>query len=47
MHRDIKPEKMLVDELGYLKLFDYGPAKIVSLNSLAFTMCGTAVYTAP
>lgn len=47
MHRDLKLENVLVDERGYLKLIDYGLAKTVSSNSLAFTMCGTAEYMAP
>ena len=47
MHRDIKLENVLVDERGYLKLIDYGLAKMVSGQNLAFSMCGTYEYMAP
>lgn len=30
MHRDLKLENILVDERGYLKIIDYGLAKIIS-----------------
>jgi len=29
MHRDLKLENILVDEKGYLKIIDYGLAKII------------------
>jgi len=30
MHRDMKLENILVDEDGYLKIIDYGLAKILT-----------------
>jgi serine/threonine protein kinase len=35
MHRDLKLENILVDNNGYLKIIDYGLAKITPNNELA------------
>ena len=29
MHRDLKLENIMVDESGYIKIIDYGLAKII------------------
>lgn len=47
MHRDLKLENILVDEKGYLKIIDYGLAKILGNNQLATSYCGTPEYLAP
>lgn len=47
MHRDLKLENILVDEKGYLKIIDYGLAKILGGNELATSYCGTPEYLAP
>jgi serine/threonine protein kinase len=47
MHRDLKLENILVGEDGYLKIIDYGLAKLLNGTQLAKTFCGTPEYLAP
>lgn len=47
MHRDLKLENIMVDSTGYIKIIDYGLAKMVSENEIAQSYCGTPEYLAP
>ena len=45
IYRDLKPENIMVDEEGYMKLIDFGTAKIV--QGRTYTIVGTPHYMAP
>lgn len=47
VHRDLKLENILVAENGYIKIIDYGLAKILKNNEEATSFCGTPEYLAP
>ena len=44
MYRDLKPENILVERNGYIKLSDFGLAKIAEESN---TFCGTPEYISP
>lgn len=47
IHRDIKPGNILIDQIGSLKLADFGLSRALKPNHLATTFCGSPLYMAP
>jgi len=44
-YRDLKPENLLITANGYLKIADFGFAKVI--DNRTWTLCGTPEYLAP
>ncbi|KAL7540936.1 hypothetical protein ACHAXR_010487 [Thalassiosira sp. AJA248-18] len=45
-YRDLKPENLVMDFIGYVKVVDFGLAKVID-GGKTWTLCGTPAYLAP
>ncbi len=45
VYRDLKPENLMIDDVGYIKMVDFGFAKKVFDKT--YTLCGTPEYLSP
>lgn len=46
-HRDMKPENLLLDQVGHTKISDFGLSRFLDSDGKATTPCGSPCYASP
>ena len=47
LHRDIKPDNILMDGEDGIKICDFGVSRLITRNQVINEQCGTPAYIAP
>jgi MAP/microtubule affinity-regulating kinase len=47
LHRDIKPDNILLDDEQGVKICDFGVSRLLTKNQFIVEQCGTPAYIAP
>ena len=47
VYRDIKPENILVDMDGHIRIADFGLSKIIGPGEKSYSFCGSPEYLSP
>lgn len=47
VYRDIKPENILIDIDGHIRIADFGLSKIIPKRQRSYSFCGSPEYMSP